>query len=808
MSIRANSFDGMPVVGRLEDFDPESGSRLERLIFKNRWAVIGLAVAVTIVLGHVAATRHVVNADFEKMIPRHHPFVQNYLANKSELRALGNSLHVVVENTRGDIYDPEYLEALRRITDELFLMPGVDRAWVKSLWMPSVRWTEVTEEGFRGGPVIPDDYDGSPRALAAVRRNAMRAGLVGALVANDSRSSVVLVPLLDRDPVTGAGIDYRTFSSGLERMRARWEGPEGGGKLAVHVVGFAKLVGDLLEGIRHVALYFAVAAAIVSAIIFLYTRCIRSTAVVLASSAIAVVWQIGLVSALGLPLDPFSVLVPFLVFATGVSHGAQKMNGIMQDVARGTHRLVAARHTFRRLFRAGLTALLTDVVGFAVLAIIDVPAIQQVAVMATIGSIVLIFTNLVLLPVLLSYVGVSRAAASGALRRETAAGLGASGWRFLERFTDRRWAAGALAVSVMMVIAGLLVGRDAAIGDLDPGAPELRPSSRYNRDNAFVTARYGASNDLFAVIVKTPAEGCLAYRTLVEADRLAWALQQVPGVQATTSLADAVRQITAGSFEGSPKWLTLSRNQEVLNYAAQQAITRNPDLFNVDCSVTPVVAYLSDHKAETLARVVRVSEEFARSNGRGKFLLAAGNAGMEAATHIVVREAMWTMTLLVYGAVILLCFITLRSWRAVAITVIPLVITSVLCEALMVWLGIGMKLDTLPVISLGVGIPDYALYLLSVQLPQQRAGVSLAEAYRRSLRLTGKAVALVGLTLAAGVVTWAWSPIKLQADMGVLLTFMFLGNMVAALVLVPACSRFLLNDAHGAALPRTEGARS
>ena len=60
------------------------------------------------------------------------------------------------------------------------------------------------------------------------------------------------------------------------------------------------------------------------------------------------------------------------------------------------------------------------------------------------------------------------------------------------------------------------------------------------------------------------------------------------------------------------------------------------------------------------------------------------------------------------------------------------------------------------------------------------------------MQFTGKVVALVGITLAAGVVTWAFSPIKFQADMGILLTFMFVWNMIGALVLIPALSHFLL----------------
>jgi uncharacterized protein len=804
----SDEFDNMPVVRRLEDFDKKSGSLLERFVFNHRLLLVILCALVTVVLGYAAATKLVLNASFEKMIPQAHPYIRNYLTHQNDLRGLGNALRVVVENTDGDIFDPPYLEVLKQVNDELYLTPGVDRGWVRSLWTPGVRWSEATEDGFRGGPVMPDTYDGSPKSVEQLRQNIARSGIVGALVGNDFKSSMIFVPLLDRDPATGKRIDYHALSKVLEeKIRSKYEVAKSiddrvAGKetprIRIHVIGFAKVIGELLAGLLKVTMFFGGAALIATAIIYAYTRCVRSTVLVIACSMIAVVWQLGLVALLGYDLDPFSILVPFLVFAIGVSHGAQKMNGIMQDIGRGTHKLVAARYTFRRLFLTGMTALLADAVGFAVLMVIDIPVIQELAMTASIGVAVLIVTNLLLLPVLLSYTGVSRRAAERSLREEReetrGKGLGRL-WMFLDRFTTRGWAIGAVAASAMLAIAGFTVSLHLKIGDLDPGVPELRAESRYNRDNAYITSSYALSSDQFAVIVKTAPEGCLKYRTLVDADRLAWTLRQVPGVQASVSLADAARQITAGSFEGNPKWLTISRNQDVLNYAAQQASTNNRDLFNTDCSVMPVIAYLSDHKAETLDRVVKVAEEFAASHSDKDhiFLLAAGSAGIEAATNIVVQHASRTMLLYVYAAVIVLCFVTFRSWRAVIVAVVPLMITSILCEALMVALGIGVKVATLPVIALGVGIGvDYALYLLSVQLAQQRTGLPLTQAYGKAVQFTGKVVALVGITLAAGVITWAWSPIKFQADMGILLVFMFLWNMIGALVLIPALSCFLL----------------
>jgi predicted RND superfamily exporter protein len=788
------NIEAMPVVRDLKDFDLNSGNRLERLIFNNRMLVMLVCLVVTIVLG-ITATQISLNASYEKMLPVGHPYIQNYAANKDQLRGLGNTLRIVVENAQGDIFDPEFLDTLKQVNDELFLTPGVDRAWVKSIWMPVVRYNEVTEEGFAGGPVMPDTYDGSRESVEQLRQNIMKAGLVGSLVANDFKSAMIIAPLLDVDPATGERIDYWELSRAVEKnVRDKFETSDG--KYKIRVIGFAKIIGSLLDGILQVMLYFVAAILIAAAILFYFTRCVRSTFVVLLCSLVAVIWQVGLLHLLGLGLDPFSVLVPFLIFAIGVSHGAQKMNGIQQDVGRGTVTLVAARYTFRRLFVAGVTALLNGAAGFAVLLLIPIPAIRELAIAATIGVCILLFTNLLLLPVILSITGVSKTAAARSLKQEEQ-GAGTTGiWAVFTRFAERKsWAAAAVGVALALGIGGHLVSRNLQIGDLDPGAPELRANSRYNLDNAFITANFSLSSDVFAVIVKTPIEACTRYATLQQADRLAWQLQQLPEVQATVSLADSVKQVTAGTYEGSAKWYTLSRNQEILNYGAQQAIQNTPDLTNAECSVMPVIAYLKEHKAATLDKVSATVEQFIADNpvAEVEMLPAAGSAGIEAAVNQEVRSAWFKMLAYIYGAVAILCLIAFRSWRAVLVALLPLALTSVLCEALMVVLGIGVKVATLPVIALGVGIGvDYALYLLSVQLQGQRAGLPLHEAYRSALSFTGRIVALVGFTLAAGVITWAWSPIKFQADMGILLAFMFLWNMLGALILIPALSRFLL----------------
>jgi hypothetical protein len=497
--------DDQPVVPRLEDFDTHSGWKLEQLLFNHRGIVASICIAVTLVLALSAAKLHL-NASFEKTIPTHHPYIVNYLKHKQDLGALGNAVRFTVETTNGTIYDVKYLATLQKISDELFMMPGVDRTFMKSLWTPSTQWRAVTDQGFEAGPVIPIRYDGSPESIAQIQRNVEMSGEIGTLVARNAKSSIIFVPLLSMDD-EGKPLDYGKMSAQFEALRTKYQG----NGIKIHITGFAKVLGDLIGGLRWFLLFFTVAIVVDAVFLIYYIRCWRATFVVIFCSLMAVVWQLGILSLLDVDLNPYSILVPFLIFSIGTSHGSQKMNGILQDVGRGTHQVVAARYTFRRLFVAGLTALLADCVGFAVLALIQIPIIQELALTASIGVALLIVTNLIMVPILLSYVGVSKKAADRSLKTELAEKSGGKKnviWQFLDLFTQKKWAAVAIGVAVVLTSGGFVISRDLKIGDLDPGAPELRPSSRYNLDNAYLTANYGASSDVLAVMVETPEQAC------------------------------------------------------------------------------------------------------------------------------------------------------------------------------------------------------------------------------------------------------------------------------------------------------------
>jgi predicted RND superfamily exporter protein len=789
---------------------PETEPFLERVLFAARPLVLVILAVLTVIFAY-GLTQIKLDSSIEKYIPLKHEFIKNYLVHKDELGSGLSNIKLSIESNDGDIFSKEYMATLQRINDEVFFIKGVDRSAMKSLWTPNVRWTEVTEEGFQGGPIIPATYDGSKESLDQLRQNILKSGQVGRLVANNFSSTIIDIPLIEVDPDTGEKLDYQEFSHAIEeKVRDAFSSDN----ITIYATGTPKKLADLLDGVSSIGMFFVAAMIFTAILLFLYSRCIKGTLIPIMASLIAVVWQLGALALMGFTIDLYSVLVPFLIFAIGISHGVQIISGIATESGKGANKLMASRLAFRGLYVPGMLALLSDGLGFLTLLFIEIGVIQELAIAASVGVAMIIVTNLVLVPLVMSYVGISQSGIRHAENNEKAE---PKLWKLISKVASKKVAPFPIIIAIVMAVAGVYQSQSLKIGDLDAGAPELRQDSRYNLDNAYMVSNYSTSSDVFLVMVETSKEQCNSYKVMDAIDRFMWYMENVPGVQSTVSMVTVSKLVTKGMNEGNLKWSALSRNQTILNTSIQRAPA---SLLNQDCSMAPVIVYLNDHKAETLENAVAAVEAFKEKyddkvdakffamemaeieaaiaageidNVPVRFQLASGNAGIEAATNEVIGNAQNTMLIFVYVVVFVLCFATFRSFRAIACILIPLALTSILCQALMAYLGIGVKVATLPVIALGVGIGvDYGIYIYNRLEVMLIAGKTLQEAFFETLKSTGKAVMFTGITLAIGVGTWILSPIKFQADMGILLTFMFVWNMLGALILLPALATFIL----------------
>ncbi|GIU41408.1 efflux RND transporter permease subunit [Shewanella colwelliana] len=749
---------------------------LESFLFRQRAFVIFAFVLVTLFLGFQASNLKM-DAAFVKNIPLNHSYMQTYLKHQKQFGG-ANSIMVAVEDTSGNIFNANFFDTLKQVHDQLFFIPGVDRAQVKSLYSPSTRFTEVVEDGFAGGPVIPANFSTTPEGLETVRSNIEKAGIVGRLIAEDYSAAMVTAQLMDFDPQTGEPLDTLAFAAQLEQeLRGQYENEQ----IKVHIIGFAKMAGDVAEGAKGVVMFFLIAILVTAVMVYLFSKSIKLTLFPLACSLVAVVWQLGLLTVVGFGLDPMSILIPFLVFAIGVSHSVQMINAVRRRVGEGETTKAAAALAFRSLLVPGGIALLSDTVGFMTLLAIDIGIIRELAISASLGVAVIILTNLILLPLLISYTNVKALPANANNNIDKI-------WLKLSYFATPKYAAVVLVATIALYSVGLQQANKMKIGDLQGGAPALHFDSRYNQDTFYITENFSITTDVMTIIVEAFPEACTYHDVLTQIGEFEWQVANTHGVESTASLASIAKRVNAGFNEGNPKWQVLPRTTASLVQAVGQIPTTS-GLLNGDCSVMPVYLFLTDHKAETIELVIdKVKTLSAQmNNDKLTFKLASGPVGVMAATNEAVAEAQLPMMLYVYGAVFVLCLISFRSLRATVAVILPLYVVSTLAQALMTQLDIGLAVSTLPVIALGVGIGvDYGIYILSTMAVKLRDGMPVQQAYHQALVERGSAVIFTGLTLAIGVSTWFFSALKFQMDMGILLTFMFLVNMLGAIIILPA----------------------
>lgn len=757
---------------------------IEPLVFAQRPLTLLVLLLVTLFLGW-QASRVEVDAGFEKSIPLDHPYMQVFREHQRDFGGANIVLVALIRKDGKDIYDADYLAALRKLTDDVFFLPGVDRSRLSSIFTPNIRYIEVVEGGFKGGPVIPDNYAPTPEGLARVRGNIEKSGIQGRLVASDYSGALVQAELLEIDPDSGAKLDYREVANKLEALRARYADP----RWELHIIGFAKVIGDVSDATVEVVGFFLITLLLTYVLLWFYTRSLVLALVPLGCSVVAVIWEFGLLRLFGYGLDPFAILVPFLILSVSVSHGVQYVSSWASEARAGLSGLAASVSTFRKLAIVGTVAILTDVAGFATIWLVPIDIIREMAVNATLGMTAIIITNKVLCPIWLSYLSAAKHGRAADAMESRYDGL----WHRLAVVTERGPAMIALGLGFVLLAVSVALYPQVKTGDAKPNVPELRPDSRYNRDSQAIVDHFAIGVDLLKVIAVSTPDACVNPTVMREIDRFGWHLANVPGVQSVLSLAEISKLVNSAFNEGLLNDRYIPDNK----FALVQAVSPIPTgtgLLDKPCARMPVFVFTADHKAETIQRVVNAVKDYQQLEAKDllRFELGTGNLAVMAATNEVVKAKEWPMLGLVYLVIIAFVWASFRSWVAVVCIILPLSLVSMMAYALMALLDIGLKTATLPVVSLAVGIGvDYGIYIYATLVEEMKRGDGLRPATARALSQTGRAVIFTGLSLGLGTATWLFSGLQFQADMGALLVFMFTGNMLGAIFLLPAIARFL-----------------
>ena len=881
--------------------------KIENWFFKFRLPVLAAFVLITIVMAYFAVQIRM-DAGFAKQLPNSHSFVKTYYEYQDDLSGT-NSITIALRKTEGDIFTKEYLSKLFNLNNTIRYLPGVNQGSMQSLWTPNIRVMRVTEEGFESSEVIPGTVTPeslTPDIIESIKERILTGGHVGSIVANDFTSSLIKVELTEYNPKTGEKLDYLKLGQEIETIRDEYEQ----GDYRVEITGFAKMISDIASEAYNVVIFFGLAFFLTVLAVYWYSRSWTLTFLPLICSLTSLVWQFGMLKILGFGLDPLAILVPFLVFAIGVSHGIQQVNQITKEVIEGQTAEYAARASFSRLLVPGSMALVTDLVGFGTLILLPIGMIQELGITASIGVAFKIVTNLIMLPLAASYARYNK---SFATRAQSAISYRQNLMGYFGKLARPREAVITLSVSAVLFVGAAYLASERHVGDLHAGAPELRPEARFNQDINEITKRYNVTTDVLVVITEALNTGglnpCRSTYVVDAQNNLHWYLENIPGVTKVISLSSIAKRALSGYAEGNLKWSYLPRNAQALGFATS-VVDPSTGLINEECSIMPIYVFTEDHKATTISTVIESVEEYNRKfrelddtitfktliakpaegtdvipyvdnlggeetniedlldinnpkvftddefadfgymngfNTRNILLgpglinyyrdidsfddnvnymvkdikqseitikeffknnpefeniifesdeiknrLASGSVGIQHATNEVIEKGELPMMIIVYIVILILVFVTYLDWRATICCTVPLTFATMLGYAFMDLAQIGLKVSTLPVMVLAVGVGvDYAFYIYNRTQTRLKEGMNITEAFEHTFANTGAAVVFTAITLAIGVSTWSFSALKFQADMGSLLTFMFLINMVCAMTTLPALAVIL-----------------
>ena len=869
--------------------------KIENLFFKYRLSILSAFVLLTIVMGFFASQLKL-DAGFYKQLPSNHSFIKTFYQYEDALFG-SNNLIIAVRNTEGDIFEKDFLSKLLEVSEAVRYLPGANQASLTSLWTPNVRVLRVTEEGYEASPVIPGNIipeNLNDDEIEKIKERILTGGHVGKIVSNDFTSALIKIELTEFDSRTGEALDYIELGKLLDlEVRNQFEDE----KFQIHIIGFAKMISDIASQAGNVFIFFLLAFALTVLSVYYYSKSWTLTFLPLICSLTSLIWQFGMLEILGFGLDPLAILVPFLVFAIGVSHGIQQVNQITKEIIEGQSSIYAARASFSRLLVPGTMALITDLVGFGTLVFLPIGMIQELGITASIGVAMKIVTNLVMLPLAASYAKYNE---GFVIRAEKAITGRRNAMKFFGKMAEPRTAFITLGISSILFVYATILASDRHIGDLHAGAPELRPDAVYNQDMKDITSRFNITSDVLIVIMEVPELACRMYDVMSVQDNFHWYMENVEGVTEVISLSGVARQAASGYAEGNPKWNYVPRHDRALGFVTSIA-DPSTGLLNENCTILPVYIFTEDHKATTIEHVINATKEYqnkyqsldiaidfynvflppegekpypnvlvtygaeidyeaegldsviefskeewidfgyknnfnTRSLGTPRlnammqdtrldeidtalsreilaarkaitnlfnenpsadaiayrlddtnFRLASGTVGIMHATNEVIEESELPMMLLVYAVIVFLVFITYRDWRATICCTVPLTFATMLGYAFMDIMQIGLKISTLPVMVLAVGIGvDYAFYIYNRLQTYLKEGQDITQAFQNTFANTGAAVIFTALTLAIGVSTWSFSALKFQADMGMLLTFMFIVNMLCAMTTLPA----------------------
>lgn len=761
--------------------------RYIRFVLKHRRAMFIAVIGITAVFGYYLSSLKV-GTDFFSLYPPKHPYIELYNQYRN-MFGTANVLVCAVEVKQGNIYNVDTIKKIDRITQAILSIKGCNATQVASITHPKIKNVTVNAWGIDIRPLmypkVPETQEEVDKFKAAIYQNS---GIRGFYVSPDDTTAAIFAGFWEE------GVNPLDLYHRLEEIKER----ETDDKTNIHFTGYPALYANIYFLSPQVYLVLGATFLVMVGLLFFFFRSWYGVVLPVVSAVFSAIWGLGFLSIMGYNLDPLILVVPIIITARALSHTVQTMARYNEEYERLCDKEAAIVKTYSELLAPSTLSVVTDAIGVLFVAVATIPLMQHLAYFCSFWIISIFITVPTLIPILLSYL---KAPEKGECTQQESGRIYKAVARLFIKPSMGRNRYVVLVMIVLILAAGIPYSLKLKVGDTQAGAALLFEDHPYNEGFRFFNTKFVGGNQL-VIIAEGKSEGAIKHRDTLELiEDFQRYMETEGGAGGTLTFTNMVKRIYRMFHEGNPKWEMIPDNEKDLGQIGFQLASNSApgemDRWLDDTwSNATITCFYRDYNNEMIAKNIAKAKAFIAEHtsdaDKVRFRLAGGILGILAAVNEEVEYSYWASLLVVFLVVFVLCALNYRSFSAGIVLIIPLAISQVLSEVFMLWQGIDLNINSLPVAAIAVGIGvDYGIYLTSRISEEYRNVQDYDIANRRALQTTGQAIIFTATTLIAGVIFWMFVDLKFQAEMGLLLGLLMFLNMINALIFIPVLVKIL-----------------
>ncbi|MFH1655212.1 MAG: MMPL family transporter [Candidatus Omnitrophota bacterium] len=753
--------------------------RLARKIIHLRVYVIIICIAASAFF--ISVLKDIkVETRLQDFLPQKHPFVkvQNRL---TDIFGGLNQVSIAIKVKEGDIFTEEFLEKVISLTEDIYVLEGINISRVNSIASRHVKHVIANEEGFfverllRLPPTTPEEMQKFKNKVL------YNPNVYIKKVSKDLKSTLIQVDFESK-------VKTSFIFDELNKLKEKYEDDN----TTVYIAGRPILEGWLNAYLPKMLRILVISFVIISIVLYLTFRSKRGVILPLIDSSMATLWGMGTMKLLGLRLDPSTILVPFIVLSLGISHSVHTLNRYYEEMKtpkmKSKHAVV---NTMAHLFIPGLACVLTDGFGFLSLTIVPLPTIRSMACASGLGILANFITSFMFTPAILSFMHRPKILEIEKEERHK--------WvdNFLKKLSVFSLNKKAGTIVVCIFIAILLISifgiKNIVIGDNSDGSSYLYDNSPYNKSERFINTNFGGTNSYYILVESE--ESLLNPKKLKAIDNLQlYLLKETPQSGGADSLVNAFKALNMFMLDGKQENFYIPEKQKTISeywflYTYSGFPSDFDHVISKDERIANIKFDLKDHKSDTVNSIVSKTRAYLKDyKGKDvKFSFAGGDIGILFATNDIIKKTIFPSILLISFLIFLYVSLVYRSPVAGGLLLLPLLISNVIVFACFGFFGTSFTVETLPLLALsgGLGV-NYGIYILARLYEEMR---EKKKTYKNILYHTlitsGKAVFFSGFIVSLGISAWAFSSILLQVKLGLNLCASLLLNMITSLIMLP-----------------------